>query len=250
MILEVKGLTKHFGGLKAVNAVDLCVEQGSIHSIIGPNGAGKTTLFNLITGSIRPVAGTVSLNGSEITGWAPERLAKSGVARTFQRTSIFRELSVLENVALAVRSREGISASIWQSSAREQAVVDEAQAILTSVGIDGRQNVKAGTLAHGYQRSLDIAIGLALKPDLILMDEPLAGMSQGDRETVASVITKLRETLGLTIVVVEHDVGMVMRLSDRITVMQHGTVIADAPPEQIRGNEAVRNAYLHGSFAQ
>lgn len=250
MILDVKGLTKHFGGLKAVNAVDLSVERGSIHSIIGPNGAGKTTLFNLITGSIPPASGSVSLDGRDITGWAPEKMARHGVARTFQRTSIFRELPVLENVALAIRSREGVSASVWQSSAREKAIVEEAQDILGRVGLAGRHSVKAGTLAHGYQRSLDIAIGLALKPDLILMDEPLAGMSRGDRETVASLITTLRETLGLTIVVVEHDVGMVMRLSDRITVMQHGTVIADAPPAEIRGNEAVRKAYLHGSFAQ
>lgn len=250
MILETKSLTKHFGGLKAVQQVDLRVKRGSIHSIIGPNGAGKTTLFNLITGSIPPVSGSVSLDGSDVTGWTPERLAKSGVARTFQRTSIFKELSVLENVALAIRSREGVSASIWQSSDRESLITDEAAEVLGRVGLIGRETLKAGTLSHGYQRALDIAIGLALKPQLILMDEPLAGMSRGDRETIASLITMLRETLGLTIVVVEHDVGMVMRLSDRITVMQHGAVIADAPPDEIRGNEAVRKAYLHGSFAQ
>ena len=250
MILQVKELSKHFGGLKAVNNVTFNVERGSIHSIIGPNGAGKTTLFNLITGAIRPMSGEVSFNGNEVTGWTPERLARGGVARTFQRTSIFKELSVLENVALAIRSREGTSASVWQPVQREEAVTAEAVEILSRVGLASKRNAKSGVLAHGYQRSLDIAIGLALKPDLILMDEPLAGMSRGDRETIASLITMLRRDLGLTIVVVEHDVGMVMRLSDRITVMQHGAVIADAPPDEIRGNEAVRKAYLHGSFAQ
>ena len=249
MILEVADLTKNFRGLRAVSGVNLNIKEASIHSIIGPNGAGKTTLFNLITGSIPPVAGKVLFDGTDVTGWSPERLAKAGLARTFQRTSIFRDLSVLENVALAIRSREGTSQSAWQPATQEDAVVSEALDVLGKVGLTGREKVKAGTLAHGYQRALDIAIGLALKPKLILMDEPLAGMSRGDRETIASLITTLRASLGLTIVVVEHDVGMVMRLSDRITVMQHGEVIADAPPAEIRDNEAVRKAYLHGSFA-
>lgn len=249
MILQTTSLTKHFGGLKAVNGVDLRVEPASIHSIIGPNGAGKTTLFNLITGAITPAAGKVTFDGIDITGWSPERLAKIGLARTFQRTSVFRDLSVLENVALAIRSREGVSRSVWQSAKSEQVVAAEAMDILSRVRLRGHEKDKAGALAHGYQRALDIAIGLALKPKLILMDEPLAGMSRGDRETVAALITTLRSSLGVTIVVVEHDVSMVMRLSDRITVMQHGQVIADAPPAEIRDNEAVRKAYLHGSFA-
>lgn len=249
MILEATNITKHFGGLKAVNGVDLRIVPASIHSIIGPNGAGKTTLFNLITGAITPAAGKVMFDGNDITGWSPERLAKIGLARTFQRTSVFRNLSVLENVALAIRSREGVSRSIWQSIKSEAAITDEAMDILGRVRLRGHERNKAGALAHGYQRALDIAIGLALKPKLILMDEPLAGMSRGDRETVAALITSLRSALGVTIVVVEHDVNMVMRLSDRITVMQNGQVIADAPPAEIRDNEAVRKAYLHGSFA-
>jgi branched-chain amino acid transport system ATP-binding protein len=249
MILETANITKHFGGLKAVSKVNLKIAPASIHSIIGPNGAGKTTLFNLITGAIQPAAGSVLFDGADVTGWSPERLAKVGLARTFQRTSIFKDLSVVENVALAIRSREGISRSIWQSARSEQMVVSEALDVLGKVGLRGREKDKAGALAHGYQRALDIAIGLALKPKLILMDEPLAGMSRGDRETVAALITALRASLGVTIVVVEHDVSMVMRLSDRITVMQHGEVIADAPPAEIRDNEAVRKAYLHGSFA-
>lgn len=249
MILSVVNVSKNFGGLKAVNGVNLTVERAAIHSIIGPNGAGKTTLFNLITGSIAPVAGRVTFDGLDVTGWSPERLAKVGLARTFQRTSIFRKLSVMENVALAIRSRDGVNQSVWQPLQREDAIEAGARDILAQVGLRGREGVIAGELAHGYQRALDIAIGLALKPKLILMDEPLAGMSRGDRETIAALIAGLRESLNLTIVIVEHDVGMVMRLSDRITVMQHGEVIADAPPDQIREDETVRKAYLHGSFA-
>jgi branched-chain amino acid transport system ATP-binding protein len=249
MILKVEGLSKSFGGLKAVNDARFAVAEASIHSIIGPNGAGKTTLFNLITGAIPPDSGTATFDNVDITRWTPDRLARAGLARTFQRTSIFKELPVDENVALAIRAREGISRAVWQSRGDAQMVAAEARDILARVGLDSRANAKAGDLAHGFQRALDIAIGLALKPRLILMDEPLAGMSRGDRETVASLITMLRDTLGLTVVVVEHDVGMVMRLSDRITVMQHGAVIADAPPDEIRDNAAVRSAYLHGSFA-
>ncbi len=249
MILATESLSKNFGGLKAVSDVSLGIREAAIHSIIGPNGAGKTTLFNLVTGAIAPASGKVLFRGQDVTHWHPERLAVIGLARTFQRTSIFKDLTVLENVALAIRSRQGMNGSIWQSAASEGSVDAEAREILEQVGLSGREAGKAASLAHGFQRALDIAIGLALKPSLILMDEPLAGMSRGDRETIAAVITRLRDRLGLTIVLVEHDVGMVMRLSDRITVMQHGKVIADAPPNEIRENEAVRSAYLHGNFA-
>lgn len=248
-MLEVNNLSKSFGGLKAVSGVTFNVRRSSVHSLIGPNGAGKTTLFNLVTGAIAPEAGKVEFQNQEITGWSSERLAKMGLVRTFQRTSIFKNLSAQENVALSIRSRDGMSKSLWQPARKEHAIEEEAREVLAMVGLKGRENDKAGFLAHGLQRALDIAIGLALKPKMIMMDEPLAGMSRGDREIIASLILKLRDKLGLTIVVVEHDVGMVMRLSDRITVMQQGQVIADATPDEIRNNEAVRKAYLHGSFA-
>lgn len=248
-MLQVRELTKTFGGLRAVGGVSVDVEKSTVHSIIGPNGAGKTSLFNLITGAISPDCGHVRFEGTDITGWTPERLAKLGVVRTFQRTSIFKKLTAIENVALAIRSRDNRSYSVFHSRSREQAENEEAAQVLATVGLKGREGDLAGHLAHGLQRALDIAIGLALKPRLILMDEPLAGMSRGDRETVAGLILKLRESLGLTVVVVEHDVGMVMRLSDRITVMQQGLVIADGTPDAIRSNESVRNAYLKGEFA-
>lgn len=249
MILQTNDLSKSFGGLKAVSNVSLGIKENAIHSILGPNGAGKTTLFNLITGAIAPAKGTVHFNGKEITGWSPDKLATVGVVRTFQRTSIFRHLSVLENVSLAIRSRRGLNYKVRISREVDDSVNEEAFECLHDVGLDKRDGIMADKLAHGYQRALDIAIGLALKPKLILMDEPLAGMSRGDREGIADLVLKLRNELGLTIVIVEHDVGMVMKLSDTITVMQHGRIIAEGAPEAIREDENVKKAYLHGSFA-
>jgi branched-chain amino acid transport system ATP-binding protein len=249
MILLTNDLSKSFGGLKAVSNVSLSIKQNAIHSILGPNGAGKTTLFNLITGAIAPATGTVHFDGKEITGWSPDKLATIGVVRTFQRTSIFRRLTVLENVSLAIRSRRGLNYKVRVSREIDDSVKEEALKCLHDVGLDKRDGVVADKLAHGYQRALDIAIGLALKPKLILMDEPLAGMARGDREGIARLVMKLRDELGLTIVIVEHDVGMVMKLSDTITVMQHGRVIAEGAPDAIREDENVKKAYLHGSFA-
>lgn len=249
MILQTHHLSRNFGGLKAVSDVSIGVKENAIHSILGPNGAGKTTLFNLITGAIPPADGTVHFMGQEITGWSPDKLAKIGVVRTFQRTSIFEKLGVLENVSLAVRSRRNMNYSIRVPKAVSEDIRNEAMSYLDDVGLTKFEHVMADNLAHGYQRALDIAIGLALKPKLILMDEPLAGMSRGDREGIAQLIIKLRNSLGLTVVMVEHDVGMVMKLSDTITVMQYGRVIAEGKPEAIRDDENVKKAYLHGSFA-
>ncbi|TCT09573.1 ABC transporter ATP-binding protein [Paralcaligenes ureilyticus] len=249
MILQTHSLSKSFGGLQAVSDVSLTVKAKSIHSVLGPNGAGKTTLFNLITGAIRPASGTVQFDGKEITGWSPNRLAEIGVVRTFQRTSIFRGLSTLENVALAIRSHRRLNYKVRVSREISESVREEALRCLHNVGLGNREAVMADNLAHGYQRALDIAIGLALKPKLILMDEPLAGMSRGDRQGIADLILKLRDEFGLTIVIVEHDVGMVMKLSDIITVMQNGRVIAEGPPASIREDSNVKKAYLHGSFA-
>jgi branched-chain amino acid transport system ATP-binding protein len=249
MILQTERLSKSFGGLKAVSNVSISIEEQEIHSILGPNGAGKTTLFNLITGAIAPASGTVSFKGRGITGWPPNRLAEIGMVRTFQRTSVFNGLSALENVALAVRSQRRMNYSVRVSRAEEQSVKEQAMQCLESVGLARRADTPAASLAHGNQRALDIAIGLALQPRLVLMDEPLAGMSRGDRQSVANLILKLRDELGLTVVLVEHDVGIVMSLSDTITVMQNGSVIASGPPASIRENDRVKQAYLHGNFA-
>ena len=249
MMMQTTGLSKNFGGLQAVDSVSVGIREKTIHAILGPNGAGKTTFFNLITGAIRPASGKVSYRDQDITGWSPERLANIGIVRTFQRTSIFNKLTALENVSLAIRSRKRMNFSIRCSAAIERGVTDEAQRCLDSVGLARKGSVEAGNLAHGFQRALDVAIGLALQPKLILMDEPLAGMSRGDRQGIADLVLKLRDEMGLTIVLVEHDVGMVMALSDTITVMQYGKVIAEGPPETIRQDAAVKSAYLHGGFA-
>jgi len=250
MMLQVRQLARAFGGLTAVSNVSVAVDAASIHTIIGPNGAGKTTLFNLISGALAPDTGSVRFKDTDITGWPPERLVKAGLVRTFQRTSVFKQLPVIENVALAIRARDDVGTALWQPARREQQVLDEAAEVLTIVGLQGREYTPAGQLAHGAQRALDVAIGLALRPTCILMDEPLAGMSRGDRETTAALILKLRDEFGLTVVLVEHDVGMVLRLSDRITVMNQGQVIACGTPAQIRTDAAVRQAYLKGEFAQ
>lgn len=249
MILRTHNLSKNFGGLKAVADVSLTVEEGSIRAVIGPNGAGKTTLFNLITGSIRPATGAVKFLDHDINGWSPHKLAKIGLVRTFQRTSIFHDLPAIENVALAIRSRMGLNQSVRLPKGGEDSLREEAAQILHDVGLASREYVVGSSLAHGNQRALDIAIGLALHPKLILMDEPLAGMSRGDREGIADLVLKLRDEFGLTIVIVEHDIGMILRLSDSITVMQDGRVLAEGSPEEIRTNADVKQAYLHGSFA-
>lgn len=249
MMMQTTALSRNFGGLQAVDNVSVGIREKSIHAILGPNGAGKTTFFNLITGAIPPASGKVTYLGEDVTGWPPERLANIGIVRTFQRTSIFKKLTVLENVSLAIRSRKGLNFSIRHSAATERTVEEEAQRCLEDVGLGSKGRVIAENLAHGFQRSLDVAIGLALHPRLILMDEPLAGMSRGDRQGIADLILKLRNDMGLTIVLVEHDVGMVMALSDTITVMQYGKVIAEGPPETIRQDAAVKSAYLHGNFA-
>jgi branched-chain amino acid transport system ATP-binding protein len=249
VILQTSGVSKRFGGLKAVDNVSFGIAENAIQSIIGPNGAGKTTFFNLITGATGADSGRIAFLGGDITGYRPDRLFNMGLVRTFQRTSIFRACTALENVQLALRSREGLNQSILFSGTLNRRIEEEASAILAKVGLAKWQSVLAGTLAHGSQRALDIAIGLAGRPKLMLMDEPMAGMARGDRAKIAELILDLRATLGLSIVIVEHDIAMVMRLSDRITVMQHGSIIAEGTPDEIRQNDTVKKAYLHGSFA-
>ncbi len=249
MILQTQGLSRRFGGLKAVDDVSFAVAEHTVQSIIGPNGAGKTTFFNLVTGALSPDAGRILFRGRDVTGFGPDRLAEMGLVRTFQRTSIFRDFTVAENVSLAIRSRERRNQSLFLSRADEERIDTEACAIVAEVGLAGSERTIANNLSHGAQRALDVAIGLAGHPRLILMDEPLAGMSQGDRASIATLIVRLREEMGLTVVLVEHDIGMVMRLSDRITVFHHGRVIAAGPPAEIREDAAVRSAYLRGSFA-
>jgi len=249
VILRTTNLSRRFGGLKAVDAVSFAASTAAVQSIIGPNGAGKTTFFNLVTGAIPADDGNIVFQDEDVTGKTPDQLVTRGLVRTFQRTSIFKSFSAIENVSLAIRSREGLNAALRLPREHERRIADEARDVLAEVGLSGREGTIAANLAHGSQRALDIAIGLASRPKIILMDEPLAGMSRGDRARIGALIVKLRDKMKLAVVLVEHDIGMVMRLSDRITVMQHGRVIAEGAPTEIHSDPAVRKAYLHGSFA-
>jgi len=213
-----------------------------LHSLIGPNGAGKTTAFNCVSGFLRPDAGTVTLNGSDVTGWAPHRLVAAGLARTFQITKIFGELSVLENVALATRSRDGRNLQAWRPAHAARGAEAKAQAILENLGLADRAQASAEHLAHGEKRVLEIAIGLALEPSVLLLDEPTAGMSSGETERIARLIRGL--TTQASVLLVEHDMEIVLGISDVITVMTQGSVIAHGTPADISRDPRVQEAYL------
>ncbi len=243
-MLDIQGLQKAFGGLAAVGDACFSVKAGSVHAVIGPNGAGKTTLFNLISGALKPDAGRVLFEGREITGWSPHRLVRHGLVRTFQRTNVFASASVAENVGLALRSRRGWNFSFRASSRREAEIREETLRILDRLGLAQAADRAAGTLGHGNLKILDIAIGLALQPRIMLMDEPLAGLSRGDRDRLAEIIAMLASDLGVTLLLVEHDIGIVMRLSQRITVLHHGRILAEGTPEMVRADPEVKRAYL------
>jgi branched-chain amino acid transport system ATP-binding protein len=237
--LVVRDLTKNFGALLAVDGVSLDVQSGHVHSLIGPNGAGKTTVFNCISGFLRPAAGSVLLNGRDVTGWPPHRLVGAGLSRTFQITQIFDELTVIENVALAVRSHLGRNLQPW--SGRESEVSDRANAVLDKLRLE-QADVNAGHLAHGDKRILEIAIALALEPSVLLLDEPTAGMSPGETERIAEIIRLLANDA--SVLLVEHDMEIVLGISDEITVMTQGRVIASGSPEEVSHDPLVRDAYL------
>ncbi|MDO8930938.1 MAG: ABC transporter ATP-binding protein, partial [Rhodocyclaceae bacterium] len=214
-LLGVRGLARHFGGIRAAAGVDLDVRAGELHALIGPNGAGKTTLIHLVSGALAPDAGEVVFAGRRVTHLSMHRRAELGLVRSYQITSIFPHLPVLENLCLAVRSRRGdwgSSFRFWQAAARETAVADEAAARLAQVGLAGRAATLAADLAHGEQRGLELAMALATKPRLLLLDEPLAGMGHEEAERMADLVAALKGTV--TILLVEHDMDIVFRLAD------------------------------------
>ncbi len=241
-VLQVDGLVKAFGGFHAVDGVSFSVQEGSIHAVIGPNGAGKTTLFNLISGHLRPTAGQVTLDGREMTGHAPNVIARMGMARAFQRTNIFPDLSVLESVECAVLARLGQSASLlpWRSGRAR----DEARELLQTVGLAEHADARASTLSHGDQRTLEVTLALATQPRILLLDEPTAGMSPFETEHMVGLVRDLARSRGVTVLFCEHDMHTVFSVSDRVTVMHRGQVIADGTPEEIRADEQVISVYL------
>jgi branched-chain amino acid transport system ATP-binding protein len=247
-LLEVRDLTVRFGGLRAVGGVSLAVREGEILSVIGPNGAGKTTIFNVVSGLYRPTSGEVYLRGRPITGLAPHARAALGVARTFQNIRLFREMTVRENVRVArhCRTRAGALAALLRTPAmrRERREADAAvTALLDRVGLGDRGEELARHLPYGDQKRVELARALAAEPAVLLLDEPAAGMSAGEADALMGLIRDLRDR-GLAILLVEHHIRVVMQVSDRVAVLDHGELIAEGPPDAVRRDRAVVTAYL------
>ena len=241
-LLAVRGLCKRFGGLLASDAIDLDVARGETHAIIGPNGAGKTTFIGQLAGDLRPDSGSIRFAAQDVTRLDAPHRARRGLARSFQVTSIFRDFSALDNVALAVQAHTGRSFRFWRPARAESALREPARVALESVGLGARVHVRAADLAHGEQRQLEIAMALATEPSLLLLDEPVAGMGLEESQRMIRFLATLKGRI--TIVLVEHDLDAVFTLADRISVMVYGRIIATGAPAEIRGNEDVRRAYL------
>ena len=241
-MLEVRGLTKNFGALRACDGIDFEVSDGETLAIIGPNGAGKTTLISQLAGNLRPDAGAIRFAGEDITRLSAPKRSRKGLARSFQITSIFPEFTALENVALAVQAHAGHSFRFWRAAREDPSLTQPARKILEEVGLHGRIDIIASTLSHGEHRQLEVAMALATQPRLLLLDDPMAGMGIEESERMIALLASLKGRL--TIILVEHDMDAVFRLADRISVLVYGRIIATDSPEKIKLNEEVRKAYL------
>jgi branched-chain amino acid transport system ATP-binding protein len=242
ILLEVRGLTKRFGGLWATNAVDLDIPIGQTHAVIGPNGAGKTSLIAQLAGDLRPDAGAIRFAGEDVTHLPAPARSRRGLARSFQITSIFKDFTTLDNVALAVQAHAGHSFHFWRPARRERALREPAFEVLRSVGLAERADILAARLSHGEQRQLEIAMALATGPRLLLLDEPVAGMGAEESQRMIDFLRTLKG--GQTLLLIEHDMDVVFALADRISVMVSGRIIASGRPDEIRANAEVRRAYL------
>ena len=240
-MLEVRGLTKNFGALRATDNIDFDVAEGETHAVIGPNGAGKTTFISQLAGNLRPDAGSVRFAGEDVTRLPAHARARKGLARSFQITSVFPDFSALHNVALAVQAQLG-SGGFWRPAHRDPALLEPARTLLEEVGLGARLNALAANMSHGEHRQLEVAMALATRPRLLLLDEPMAGMGTEESQRMIELLQKLKQTR--TIILVEHDMDAVFRLADRISVLVYGRVIATGKPEEIRVNQEVRRAYL------
>jgi branched-chain amino acid transport system ATP-binding protein len=248
-MLEMRSMTRRFGGLLAVNNISFGVRQGEIFGLIGPNGAGKTTLFNLITGLTLPSSGSLQYRGENITGLRPHRIAAKGIARTFQNIRLFGNLSALQNVMIAqhIHTRSGVLSGVLglpPSPQEERTIRERAIELLGLVGLADRAGTKARNFSYGDQRRLEIARALALKPDLLLLDEPAAGMNANEKQALSGFIRQMRDQFNLTVLLIEHHVPLVMGLCDRIAVLDFGQLIALGEPVRVRDDPAVIEAYL------
>jgi branched-chain amino acid transport system ATP-binding protein len=247
-MLATRSLRKAFGGIVATDNLSLEVAAGEIHAVIGPNGAGKTTLVNLLSGQLRADGGEIVFNGGRITRLRPSTRSHRGLARSFQITSIFPDFSMLDNVALAVQAQSGHSFRFWRPAAGDERLYKPARDVLARVGLEGRGGVLAGNLAHGEQRQLEIAMALATRPKMLLLDEPMAGMGVEESQRMIALLGELKSDY--TMLLVEHDMDAVFALADRITVLVYGRSIATGTPADIRANADVRDAYLGTSEAE
>jgi branched-chain amino acid transport system ATP-binding protein len=241
-LLRVEGLAKRFGGIEATDDLTLSIPEGELHAVIGPNGAGKTTLIAQLSGQLSPDSGRIHFAGNDITGVSMPSRSLLGLARSFQITSLFLDLSALDNIALAVQAHAGHSFHFWSNARREPELRDPARAALARVGLSARADLPASALSHGEHRQLELAMALASRPRMLLLDEPMAGLGPEESARMVSMLRDLKKEL--TILLVEHDMEAVFALADRITVLVYGLVIASGKPEDIRNNAQVRDAYL------
>lgn len=245
-IIETKDLTIRFGGHVAVDRVSMQVTSFTLKSIIGPNGAGKTTFFNLLTGQYKATEGKVFFRGQDITNLSPAMRTRLGMGRSFQLTNIFPVLSVLENVRVAIQARQGFGLNFWRNYLHFSETEDEAYVILKDLLLDDKWAAPASSLTHGEQRKLELAILMALDPEILFLDEPTAGMSQEEVPAILEILEKVKSSRDRTILLVEHKMDMIMTLSDSIAVLQNGRLIADGDPDTIYGSREVQEAYLGG----
>jgi branched-chain amino acid transport system ATP-binding protein len=246
-LMQATGLTRRFGGLVAVDGVSIDLHRGQVHAVIGTNGAGKSTLINLLSGEIPLSSGEIRLGGKDITALSQPSRARSGVGRSYQRTTIFPTLSVLENCRLAAQAARQKPWTLWEGAQSCRASLDAARAALEAAGLSDALHLTAGSMSHGKKRQLEIAMCLATAPQVLLLDEPLAGMGAEESERMLSMLERLRP--GHAILLVEHDMDAVFRVADRITVMVNGAVIASGSPESVRSSPEVQRAYLGEAHA-
>ena len=241
-MLEISGLSKSFGGFHAVTDVSLTIETRQIAAVIGPNGAGKSTLFNLITGHLRPDSGKVRLDGRDITGAPPYRICRMGVGRSFQRTNIFPKLTVFQNLQAAFIIHHRRGPNFWARS--DTLFRDEVIALLRSIGLHGQQNTIAGTLSYGNQKQVELGLALASDPQVLLLDEPTAGMSAAETHETIALLQRIAAERSLTLLFTEHDMDVVFGIAQKIAVLYQGRKLAEGPPEEVRANPEVRRVYL------
>lgn len=240
--LHIRDIHKRFGGLKVLTGVDFKVRPQERHAVIGPNGAGKTTLFNIISGKFEPSAGAILFKGQDISGKPPHVLNRCGMSRSFQITNVFQELSVFDNILSGVRSRSGLRYHFFKKPASDRSIIEKVETLIAKVGLTAVQDQPASSLSYGQQRALEIGITLSTEPELILLDEPTAGMTREETEHAIRMIDQV--TAGRTLIIIEHDMEVVFSLADTISVLHYGTILVSDTPEKIRNDQRVKDAYL------